>query len=177
MSHPVLRRFAVLNILLVITVSLAAQTAGIKKKYTNSLLYAGVEVGSKGVKLSVVEIGKNAKTQGSFNIIKDTSVNTDFISFTPATYFSTLSTFSDLYNLALKEYNIPAKSIYTVVSSGVKIQAEKEKRTKTVDSLIASFKYRINEPERKVEVVGVAEEARLSHLGIVPEERRLRPLL
>ena len=163
--------------LLITAYTTSAQTASIKKKYTNSLLYAGIEVGSKGVKLSVVEIGKNAKSQGAFNIVKDTSVNTDFISFTPATYFSTLSAFAAFYQLALTEYQIPSKSIYTVVSSGVKMQAEKEKRTKTVDSLIASFKYRINEPERKVTVVDVAEEARLSHLGIVPDEGRYNTFL
>jgi len=169
--------FALVFLLTTIAYTASAQTASIKKKYTNSLLYAGIEVGSKGVKLSVVEIGKNAKSQGAFNIVKDTSVNTDFISFTPATYFSTLSAFAAFYQLALTEYQIPSKSIYTVVSSGVKMQAEKEKRTKTVDSLIASFKYRINEPERKVTVVDVAEEARLSHLGIVPDEGRYNTFL
>ncbi len=163
--------------LLITAYTTSAQTASIKKKYTNSLLYAGIEVGSKGVKLSVVEIGKNAKSQGAFNIVKDTSVNTDFISFTPTAYFSTLSAFATLYQVALNEYQIPAKSIYTVVSSGVKMQAEKEKRIKSVDSLIASFKYRINEPERKVEIVDVAEEARLSHLGIVPDEGRYNTFL
>lgn len=163
--------------LLITAYTTSAQTASIKKKYTNSLLYAGIEVGSKGVKLSVVEIGKNAKSQGAFNIVKDTSVNTDFISFTPTAYFSTLSAFATLYQVALNEYQIPAKSIYTVVSSGVKMQAEKEKRTKSVDSLIASFKYRINEPERKVEIIDVAEEARLSHLGIVPDEGRYNTFL
>lgn len=169
--------FALVFLITTIAYTASAQTASIKKKYTNSLLYAGIEVGSKGVKLSVVEIGKNAKSQGAFNIVKDTSVNTDFISFTPATYFSTLSAFAAFYQLALTEYQIPSKSIYTVVSSGVKMQAEKEKRTKTVDSLIASFKYRINEPERKVTVVDVAEEARLSHLGIVPDEGRYNTFL
>jgi hypothetical protein len=168
---------AVIFFVTVTAYSVSAQTASIKKKYSNSLLYAGIEVGSKGVKLSIVEIGKNAKSQGAFNIVKDTSVNTDFISFTPATYFSTLSVFATFYHLALSEYKIPAKSIYTVVSSGVKMQADKEKRTRSVDSLIASFKYRINEPERKVTVIDVAEEARLSHLGIVPDEGRYNTFL
>ena len=31
--------------------------------------------------MSVIEIGKNAQSNGAFNILKDTSVNTDFISF------------------------------------------------------------------------------------------------
>ncbi|MBL0146420.1 MAG: hypothetical protein IPP48_12420 [Chitinophagaceae bacterium] len=52
-----------------------------KPKYTQNKAYAGIEVGSKGVKLSILEIGKNAKKTGNFSILKDTSVNTDFISF------------------------------------------------------------------------------------------------
>ncbi len=53
----------------------------LKLKYSNSTVYTGIEVGSKGVKMSMVEIGKHAQSNGAFNIHKDTSVNTDFISF------------------------------------------------------------------------------------------------
>ena len=53
-------------------------------------LYSGIEVGSKGVKMSLLEIRKNAKNSGAFHVIKDTSVNTDFISFSPPTFAATL---------------------------------------------------------------------------------------
>jgi hypothetical protein len=36
---------------------LQAQTS-FKLKYSNSVVYAGIEVGSKGVKMSVIEIGE-----------------------------------------------------------------------------------------------------------------------
>ena len=60
-----------------------------KLKYTNSAVYAGIEVGSKGVKLSLIEIGKNAQSRGAFNLLKDSSINTDFISFNQPTFTST----------------------------------------------------------------------------------------
>jgi len=157
-------------------IGLNAQTS-FKTKYVNSAIYTGIEVGSKGVKLSIVEIGKGAQEQGAFNILKDSSVNTDFISFTPATFTATLNGLQGLYNAAIEKYNIPSGSLYTVISSGVKTEAEKLQKTDMVQMLIDSFRLRINEPKRMVEVVSVADEARLSHLGIVPDSRRYNTFL
>jgi hypothetical protein len=46
-----------------------------------------------------------------------------------------------------------------------------------IKELIDSFRVRIGEPERTVEVVDVMQEARLSHLGIVPDKRRFSTFL
>ena len=54
---------------------------------------------------------------------------------------------------------------------------EKDKKTRNVKALIDSFRLRIGEPERIVEVVDVMQEARLSHLGIVPDKRRFTTFL
>ncbi len=146
-------------------------------KFKNSSVYAGIEVGSKGVKMSVLEIGKNTKKTGALFVLKDTSVNTDFISFSPSTFQATLNGFHKLYLSALQDYNIPSDHIFSVVSSGVKAQAEKENKKEWISNLADSFLIRIKEPERKVMVVDVKEEARLSHLGIVPESRRYTTFL
>jgi len=148
-----------------------------KPRFESSSVYAGIEVGSKGVKMSLLEVGKDAKATGAFNILKDTSVNTDFISFTPTTFQATLEGFSNLFTVALTKYNIPSSKIFTVVSSGVKMQAEKEEKTKWINNLVDSFKLKINEPKRQVEIVDVLQEARLSHLGIVPFTKRFSTFL
>jgi hypothetical protein len=153
-----------------------AQTS-FKLKYNNSSVYGGIEVGSKGVKMSVIEIGKNAQSRGAFNILKDSSVNTDFISFTPATFASTLTGLCSLYGALTHVYKIDPKNIYTVVSSGVKMQAEKEQKTSLISDLIDSFRLKIRDASRQVDVVDVLDEARLSHLGIVPEARRYNTFL
>jgi hypothetical protein len=155
---------------------LSAQSA-LKPKFSNSNIYTGIEVGSKGVKMSVIEIGKNAKSTGAFNILKDTSVNTDFISFMGPTFDATLNGFLGLYNKATKEYKIPGKRIFTVISSGVKMQAEKDNKMEWIDRLISSFRQTTGEPNRLVEVVDVAKESKLSHLGIIPESRRYSTFL
>jgi hypothetical protein len=146
-------------------------------KYENASVYAGIEVGSKGVKMSLIEMDKAAQANGSYNILKDTSINTDFISFTQPTYQATLAALNKLYDVARKDYEIPSSHIFTAVSSGVNIQAEKEDKMNWIDQLISAFRFNFNEPERKVTVIDVVEEARLSHLGIVPDSRRYNTFL
>lgn len=148
-----------------------------KTRFNNSIIYAGIEVGSKGVKMSVVEMGRNAQSSGAFQVLKDTSVNTDFISFTPASSEATLNGLSSLFAKAVDEYKIPSDRVYTVISSGVKVQAEKDNKNDAINNLIRDFRTRIKEPQRQVEVVDVIAEARLSHLGIVPANRRYTTFL
>ncbi len=171
-----LRRLWLPAVLLLTGLPLYAQPS-LKPKFSNSVIYTGIEVGSKGIKMSVIEIGKNAQSSGAFNILKDTSVNTDFITFSQPTFSATLDGFCNLYSTANREYQIPARRIFTVISSGVKIQAEKDGKTGWINNLIDSFRLKIKEPGRQVEVVDVAKEALLSHLGIVPESRRLNTFL
>ncbi len=146
-------------------------------KYESSTVFAGIEVGSKGVKMSLLEMEKNARQTGAFHILRDTTINTDFISFTQSTYQATVGALNSLYDVAVKDYRIPTANVYTAISSGVHIQAEKENKLNWVDQLINAFRFNFNEPERKVTVVDVKEEARLSHLGIVPDSRRYNTFL
>jgi hypothetical protein len=170
------RFFSIGFLLLVNTICLTAQV-NFKLKYDNSAVYAGIEVGAKGVKMSVLEVGKNAQKTGAFNVLKDTSLNSDFISFSPASFDATLKALTNLYNCAVKEYGIPSESIYTVLSSGVKVQAEKDRKESWLTNLADSFRLRISEPKREVFVIDPLQEAKLSHLGIVPESRRYNTFL
>ncbi len=149
----------------------------VSNKTNGEDLYAGIDVGSKGVKLSIIQMGKNASVTGLFTAIKDTSVNTDFISFTPATFSATVKGMSNLYRVALNDFKIPSNQIFTVISSGIKGQAEKENKMNLVKELADSFKIDIQDPERNVPIVDAMAEAKLSHLGIVPEARRYNTFL
>ena len=166
----------VASVVLISSSTLYAQNSA-RLQYNNSSLYSGIEVGSKGVKMSLLEVGKNAKNNGSFNVLKDTSVNTDFISFSSPTFQATLSGLCNLYDIASKEYSIESDKIFTVISSGVQMQAQKEQKNDWINRLIDSFKLKIKEPQRRVEVIDLLQEARLSHLGIVPDSRRFSTFL
>ena len=171
------RLLSVACIFICISINNVSAQNNFKLKYENSAVYAGIDIGSKGVKLSVLEVGKNAKKSGAFNVLKDTAINTDFISFSQSSFQATLNGLSKLYNAALKDYNIPPDRIFTVISSGIKIQADKEDKVSWLTQLSSAFKTNINEPQRNVAVIDVQEEARLSHLGIVPDSRRYTTFL
>src|SRR5436190_6916675 len=114
---PYRSRFALLPAVLFLAASITSAQTNFKLKYNNSVVYAGIEVGSKGVKMSVIEIGKNAQSRGAFNILKDSSVNTDFISFNSPSFEATLNGMSGLYSTLVNRYRIDPKFLYTVVSS------------------------------------------------------------
>ena len=177
MCNILFNRRLILVACLCFSITFLSAQSNLKLKYNNSTVYTGIEVGSKGVKMSMVELGKNAQSNGSFNILKDTSVNTDFISFTDPTFSATLDALYGLYTTAQKNYNIPVKRIFTAISSGVKMQAEKDEKTEWINKLIASFKEKINDQSKEVVVIDVKQEAFLSHLGIVPESRRYSTFL
>ncbi len=163
-------------LLFISAVSVSAQVSS-KSKFSTPNIYAGIEVGSKGVKMSVIELKKNAENGNSFTILKDTSVNTDFISFTQSTFDATVNGLTSLFNKAIADYKIPSSRIFTVISSGVKVQAEKDNKNVWIENFTKAFRSKVNEPERKVEVVSVLQEAKLSHLGIVPLARRYNTFL
>lgn len=166
-----------ITVTLFLSASLLRAQTSVVQKYENVSIYAGIEVGSKGVKMSFVELDKNGADDADLRIIKDTSVNTDFISFTQPSYQATLAALNSLYEVAVKQNRIPVSNVFTAISSGVKVQAEKESKQNWIDQLIQAFRFYNNEPERKVTVIDVKEEARLSHLGIVPEARRYNTFL
>lgn len=153
-----------------------SQTA-LPLKYKDTKVYAGIEVGSKGIKMSLVEIGTDGQNNPAFHILKDSSVNTDFISFSQPAFIATLNSLTGLYQEALKHYLIPHDKVFTVISSGVNIQAEKSGNAAMISKLTDSFRLKINEPARGVEIVDVLQEARLSHLGIVPDSKRYNTFL
>lgn len=172
-----MNRFCLIALLLLANLTSVTAQTSFNRKFSKSNIYVGIEIGSKGVKMSVVEIGKNSQSNGEFHVLKDTSVNTDFISFTQATFDATINGLASLYNVALNDYKVPAKRIFTVISSGVKMQAEKDKKTEWISNFITAFQQKIGDPGRKVDVIDVREEARLSHLGIVPNNRRYSTFL
>ncbi len=160
---------------LLCNVVLAQPSVSSKIKKLN--LYAGIEVGSKGVKMSILQMGKNARTTSAFNYIKDTSANTDFISFNPTSTSATFKALQSFYSIAFTDYNIPANKIYTVFSSGVKVQADKEGKQNNLKQLADSFKLYTKDDNRIMPIIDPLEEAKLSHIGIVPEDRRYNTFL
>ncbi len=172
-----IKRSGLLTLILLLIALLPKAQNSVVTKYESSAIYAGIEVGSKGVKMSMLELDKNAGEDGGFKILKDSTINTDFISFTQPTYQATLAALNMLYDVAVKQNQIPVAHVFTAISSGVNMQAQKDDKKIWIDQLINAFRLNNNEPERKVAVIDVLEEARLSHLGIVPDAKRYNTFL
>ena len=136
---------------------------------------AGIEVGSKGVKLSVLE--RSITNNSDFKLLKDSSINSDFISFTSTSFDATLNALTGLYNYARKQWNISPEDIATLISSGVKAQADKLGKNAHVQTFIDAFKIKINEEHRVVDIVSVKRESVLSHYGIIPDAERYTTFL
>ncbi len=153
-----------------------AQTS-VAFKLKPSEAFAGVEVGSKGVKMTILEITRGDKRKNQYKVVTDSTINTDFINFNRAAFDKTLDALNSFYNLATKTYNVPANQLYTVISSGVQMQADKDQQQQWIDKLQTDFVTAIADTSRKVDVITAADEARLSHLGIVPAERRFTTFL
>ncbi|RYG33228.1 MAG: hypothetical protein EOO01_33425, partial [Chitinophagaceae bacterium] len=99
MHLTISRRIAASLLLVIIYINVGAQNSS-KISLKTGQLYSGIEVGSKGVKMSILEMSKETQKTGNYTVIKDTSVNTDFISFTEPTFTATLNALTGLYRVA-----------------------------------------------------------------------------
>lgn len=163
--------FTIIN-LVVCTIGTGLAQTSVKQAAITPGKIAGIEVGSKGVKLSILE-----KVNNDFNLLKDSSVNTDFINFTAASYDATLNALTGLFNYTSKQWNILPQDIATVISSGVKAQADKLGKNNHLQTFIEAFKIKINDDKREVEVVSVLKESMLSHYGIISDADRFNTFL
>jgi hypothetical protein len=177
MRNYCLKRFLFSVLFILFSCYLLSAQTSLQLKFKRSFVYAGIEVGSKGVKMTLIEMNKNTRQNLNYDIVGDTSINTDFISFTPATFQASLKALCDLFQTASVFYRVPPSRIYTVISSGVKVSAQKDEKAKWIQTFIDSFKIKIHDPNRKVDVIDAEEEARLSHLGIIPESKRFTTFL
>jgi hypothetical protein len=151
-----------------------SQTASSQPPVKGKII-AGIEVGSKGVKLTILE--KSLRDNSDFKLLKDSAVNSDFISFTAASYDATLAALNGLYTYTRQQWGVQPEDIATVISSGVKAQADKLNKNNHLLTFIEAFRIKISEESRNVEVVNVQKESILSHYGIIPDADRYNTFL
>jgi hypothetical protein len=155
---------------LFLLICLIASIQGFSQKGTN--LYAGVEVGSKGVKLSVVALMINTDGAFSYSVQADTAINTEIIAFTPSAIIESANAAVLLYKKAIEFYKIPDRQIVMVLSSGV---VEQSKITHDIDkieevkSLILS---QITNKQKTIDFLTPDVESRLVNLGTINREDR-----
>jgi hypothetical protein len=131
--------------------------------------YAGIEIGAKGVKLSILSIQLNSSGEVEYILKSDSSVNPEPAAMTPQSQQETADALRKFIDIAKARYNIPDEKLYVVISSGLK--AELDKKNKVAD-FIKAVTPASAPPTFSIQTVTSAEEAELAVLGTVPPKRR-----
>ena len=151
------------NVIADVLVSLMKSVMGIGE------LYAGVEIGAKGIKLSVIEV-KLSNGENDYVLKMDTSINTDAAALSYQSEKETFDAITIFYNIIKSKYDIPATRTHIVISSGLKQDLDKYNKTEYFANIVRPKDL---DPKIKIRYVTVDEESQLSFKGIVPQMNRL----
>ncbi|MEM1136094.1 MAG: tetratricopeptide repeat protein [Bacteroidota bacterium] len=119
-------------------------------------LYAGIEIGAKGVKLSVVGIRLGIEGHYLFDIKKDYSINPNVVSLSDKAIDEAVEIINTFLGEAKKDYKISEERIFIVGSSGVKAEAEKEGK---LDELSKRINNGIKDYKKEIKFITPEQEA------------------
>ncbi len=132
-------------------------------------MYAGVEIGAKGVKLSIIEVKLSKDRQYDYTLVSDTSINTDAAELSYESEKQTSDALSKFWKIMKERYKISNSNIHIVISSGLKQELDKYNK---VDYFAGVVHPKEMDADVVVKYVTADEEAELSLLGIVPQRDR-----
>ncbi|MEJ7827809.1 MAG: hypothetical protein WKF91_06430 [Segetibacter sp.] len=130
--------------------------------------FAGIDIGSTGVKLSIIQVSLGREGRYIYNIIKDSAINANFADLNSSSFEATKNAINKLLTI-INQKNIPHDNIFIAFSSGVLQEAINKKLNtdsisnifgQVVKSVIPDFKSRIN-------FLNADMEARYANIGIV----------
>lgn len=132
-------------------------------------MYAGMEIGAKGVKMSIIEVKLSKDRQYDYTLIGDTAINTDAAELSYQSEKETQDALSLLWKIIKTRYKIPNTNVHVVISSGLRQELDKYNK---VDYF--AYVIRPKEMDFSVPITSVtpSQEAELSILGIVPQKDR-----
>lgn len=133
-------------------------------------LYAGVEIGAKGVKLSVIDVKMGKDGENDFTLKMDTSINSDAAALSYQSEKETHDAISILYDIIRKKYQVPAARTHIVISSGLKQELDKYNKVEYFANVVRPKEL---DPKIRISYITVDQEAELSFKGIVPTINRL----
>jgi hypothetical protein len=136
---------------------------------SNAQLYGGIEIGSKGIKYSIIKV-KRKNGVSSFTSLKDGSNNVtiieDFSNTSISKTVDAVKAFKDsISNYTIK---IPPENIFIAVSSGVKEAADKMPGKQT--ELEQALTNGLPDYGKKIQFLTACEEGNLTIKGVVPSK-------
>ncbi|MFT3980537.1 MAG: tetratricopeptide repeat protein [Ferruginibacter sp.] len=133
-------------------------------------LYAGIEIGGKGIKLSIIELKMTRTGENEYSLKMDSSINTDAATLSYQTEKETYDAVSIFYTIAKNRFSIPAARTYIVISSGLKQELDKYGK---VDYFASVVRPKELDAKIKISYVTADQESELSFKGIVPQKNKL----
>lgn len=132
-------------------------------------LYAGVEIGAKGIKMTVIDVKLSKDREYDYTLKADTAINTDAASLSYQSEKETQDAIELLYNIIKNKYAVPAKRVFIVISSGLKMELD---RYNKVDYFANIIRPKNLDSSIRINYITAIQEAELSFLGIVPQKNR-----
>lgn len=132
-------------------------------------LYAGIEVGARGIKLSVIEVKMNRDRQFEYTLKTDTAINTDAASLSYQSEKESRDAIAKLMDIAVNRFNVANKRTYIVVSSGLKQELDKYEK---VDYFTQVIRPKNLDTAIHIGYITPEQESELSFMGIVPSKNR-----
>ncbi len=132
-------------------------------------MYAGIEIGAKGVKMSIIEVKLSRDREYDYTLVGDTSINTDAAALSYQSEKETFDAITIFWGMIKNRYHIDPKKVHIVISSGLKQELDKYKKVEYFSAVI-----RPKDLDLAIDITSISanEEAELSLLGIVPQKRR-----
>ncbi len=133
--------------------------------------YAGIDVGSKGVKLSIIGVTVSYKKGLTYSLKKSLSINTEPSALTTQAIRETAQAVKDLSDTAIVRNNILNDRLFIVLSSGLKQATDKQAGKE--QELVAAIKDALKNPEQKIDVISAEDEGKYSALSMIAPELHL----
>ncbi len=134
-------------------------------------VYAGIEIGSSGIKLSLISIEKfeNPDRYEYQEIQAPKASELNVTSFEGQINRLVIQYVKDFYDLAIKEYKVSNDRVLIAFSSGVNDAAQAKNRVMELEDIRNNILEQTNvEPE----ILTISQEAKYTHLGVLPSKRR-----
>ncbi len=137
--------------------------------------YAGIDIGAKGVKLSIIGVSVSPKKGLTYNLRKALSINTEPSALSTQAIKETANAVRDLIDSATVRLGIPADRMFIVMSSGLKQALDKQ--TGKEAELIGAIKDGLKNPAQKIDIIGYEDEARYAMFSMVIPELQMSSAL
>jgi tetratricopeptide (TPR) repeat protein len=159
----ILYRMQNLNVIANVVESLLKSVQGIGD------LYAGVEVGAKGIKLTIIDVILNKDRQYDYTLKFDTAINTDAASLSYQSEKESRDAIVKLMDIVVGRYKVATKRTFIVISSGLKQELD---RYEKVDYFANIIRPKNIDTAIHIMYVTPEQESELSFMGIVPQKNR-----